>query len=289
MLHYDGTTWTSMALGGTSDIWGVWGNGSKDVYALADVDGPWHWDGKSWQKMTFRSSNALDMASGTGDSDVYSLNWQATALYQYDGIDWAPVRLPTGSNVLYNLWIAKSVGYLTGGNGMILRLDRHCAAKETSCSNRWDDDCDGALNCADSDCMNDAYCNNGGTCRTLQTVTCGTNVSSSNAGGQPMLERYPCSPRLEEGREVYYRFTAPTTGNVTVNLSGLTADLDLIVLGAMPSGGCDPTGMCLGASATASSSEQVTFAATAGATYYIVVEGDSAADTSNFTLGVGCP
>jgi hypothetical protein len=180
-------------------------------------------------------------------------------------------------------------GYLVGGRGGILHLDRHCTPKETSCSNRWDDDCDGLTNCADPDCAADPYCTGGGLCSTLLTLSCGASISASNIGGQPTLERYGCSPRLENGREILYRFDAKATGNVTVTLSGMTADLDLIVVGSTAgTSGCDPIGACVGASATTNSTETVSFAATAGQSYYLVVDGYAGA-TSGYSLSVGCP
>jgi cysteine-rich repeat protein len=287
VLHYDGTTVTTTALGGASDVWGLIGKNDKDILALTDTEGAYHYDGKSWQLMTFSSSQALDYGSGT-TTDAFIINWAATGILHYDGIDFALVRTPAGTTPIYAVWMSPTVGYIVGGAGHVLRLDRHCTATETSCSNRWDDDCDGLTNCADPDCTGDPYCANGGLCSTLQTLTCGASISAANTPGQPTLERYSCSPRLENGREIHYRFTAPKTGNVTVTLSGMSGgDLDLIVLGGGVTGGCDPLGQCIGASATTNATETVTFAATAGQTYYLVVDGYQGAE-SGYSLAVGC-
>jgi hypothetical protein len=107
-------------------------------------------------------------------------------------------------------------------------------------------------------------------------------------GGQPTIERYGCSPRLENGREILYRFDAKATGNVTVTLSSMTADLDLVVVGTTGTSGCDPIGACVGASATTNGTEAVSFAATAGQSYYFVVDGYAGA-ISGYSLSVGCP
>jgi hypothetical protein len=122
----------------------------------------------------------------------------------------------------------------------------------------------------------------------MMSLSCGASISASNVAGQPTLERYACSPRLESGREVSYRFTAAATGNVTVTLGGMTGgDLDLVVLGGGATGGCDPLTTCVAASSTTNATETVTFAATAGTTYYLLVDGYAGAE-SGYTLQVGC-
>jgi hypothetical protein len=192
------------------------------------------------------------------------------------------------SSVIFGLWIAPTVGYVVGGNGMILRLDRHCAATETDCANRWDDDCDGKLNCADSDCAGNSYCTGGGICSTPATLACGAMLSGTTVGAAPTLERYACSPRLDSGGEVIYKLTAANAGNVSVTLTGDgMADLDLVVLAADANGGCEPLSTCVTASATASATETVSFTATAGATYFIIVDGYQGA-AGAYAIAVSC-
>jgi hypothetical protein len=85
-----------------------------------------------------------------------------------------------------------------------------------------------------------------------------------------------CAPN-ETGPEVVYRFQPDVTGSYTFELSGLGADLDLIVT----SGGvttCDPTSACVASStSTGTADEAVTFTANAGQVYWIAVDGKNGA------------
>jgi Dictyostelium (slime mold) repeat/Bacterial pre-peptidase C-terminal domain len=85
------------------------------------------------------------------------------------------------------------------------------------------------------------------------------------------------------GPEVVYQFYASTTAAYTFTLTGLTDDLDLIVVKGDYST-CDPTTACITSSTNAGTAgESVTFNATAGNYYYIAVDGKNGA-TSPYTL-----
>ncbi len=247
LLHSaDGQTWQQVGQGITqSDFWGLWGNSATDVFAFADPDGIFHFDGTTWSKMTSNSNHAFDYASGGGVTDIFALEAAGSALNHYDGADWAPVASLNTPGVLWGDWVTRTYGYFVGVHGSIIHLDRHCTATENNCSDRWDNDCDGLLNCADPDCNADPHCTIGGDCQTLATLSCGATMAGNTTGAQPVLERYSCAARLDNGGERYYRFTAVATGSVTVALANLSADLDLVVLGTSASGGCDALGACL--------------------------------------------
>ena len=74
--------------------------------------------------------------------------------------------------------------------------------------------------------------------------------------------------------------------NVTVTVSGLSARLDLIVVGADPWGACAPVDGCIDASQN-SGTQEVTFAAGANKAYYFIVDG-YAGSTSTFDISVSC-
>jgi hypothetical protein len=106
-----------------------------------------------------------------------------------------------------------------------------------------------------------------------------------------MVDVYSCVNDLT-GPEVAYYTYASTAGTYTVELTGTTADLDLIVLEGTFSV-CDPTTACLGTGGrtVGSGNETVTFTATAGRYYWIVVDGRNGA-VSNYTLkmrATSCP
>ena len=114
---------------------------------------------------------------------------------------------------------------------------------------------------------------------------CGTGAGGANdAGGSTdVVGSYACATWDYSGPEYAYTFTAATTEPVTATLTGLGADLDLFVLDAS----CNP-GSCLTHSENSmTSDETVTFDATAGTTYTVVVDGYLGA-TSAFTLSMSC-
>lgn len=85
------------------------------------------------------------------------------------------------------------------------------------------------------------------------------------------------------GPEVVYQFYPPSTGNYTFTLTGLTADLDLIVMTGTYST-CDPTTACVASSTNSGTAdESVTFAGDPTKIYYIAVDGKAGA-VSPYTL-----
>jgi hypothetical protein len=127
-----------------------------------------------------------------------------------------------------------------------------------------------------------------GSCGPAAPVTCGSNVLGTNVGGGNLITSSACAIS-DTGPEQRFEFVAPATGQVTVQLQGLTADIDLIVLGAKGDGTCDLTGACIGQSTNGGTvNEKVVFTATAGVTYYFIADG-YAGSTGPFNLTVSCP
>ena len=90
------------------------------------------------------------------------------------------------------------------------------------------------------------------------------------------------------GGEVVYKLENSVTGALTLTLTPGEADLDLIVVGADAAGGCNLAGECIAVSQTTGlAPEQLTFQATQGKTYYLIVDGPGAAPSS-YTLDVSC-
>ena len=126
-------------------------------------------------------------------------------------------------------------------------------------------------------------------CPLVPDLACGGTVSTRNdgQGSFDALDSYPCSGNNYEGPEKLFELVPQTSGEVTVTLSGLTADLDLFVLPAADDDPCDADA-CLSSSTNGgSSSETVTFSAVAGRHYFLVVDGFQGA-VSPFTLSASC-
>ena len=89
LLHFDGTTWELVTLpdvGGAGEllIYGLWGSGPSDVYAVGGsvfyVDGVprpnprgiiYHFDGQGWTKMVSGAGARLSGVWGSGQDDVF--------------------------------------------------------------------------------------------------------------------------------------------------------------------------------------------------------------------------
>ena len=146
-----------------------------------------------------------------------------------------------------------------------------------------------ALNCADEDCMGHPDCGGtANTCQAEQDLWCWSFVSGSNnaPGSTDVVEDYACGIGGETGPEYTYHFEMTEFGNVTVNLSGLSADLDLFVLTA-DGQQCDPDNCQEQSVAGGSSGESIQFFAFPGQTFYVVVDGYGG-NVSGFDLEVLC-
>ncbi len=111
----------------------------------------------------------------------------------------------------------------------------------------------------------------------------GTN---NGAGSTDILQESACSWYTETGPEIAYSFTATGDTRLTLDLTGLTADLDLFLLG-QTAGMCDP-GSCRGYSAEATTTaEHIEQTVWAGQTVYVLVEGYNDA-VGSFVLTAAC-
>ncbi len=137
------------------------------------------------------------------------------------------------------------------------------------------------IDCADPDCSGDPFCTAGGLCPGAIAIACNASTTGSTSAGPNLIDRYACDPWIEAGREQAYAL-APHAGSITVDLTGLTHDLDLIVVE-----GCDPRA-CVAASSTTNTSETVTFTAQADRAYFAIVDG-MGPTSGTFTLTVTCP
>ena len=139
-------------------------------------------------------------------------------------------------------------GNNTAGDG----CSATCTAEGPVCTDAW------ILHCADID-----------------------NWNNAGLGSTDVLNGYSCNSWDESGPEYTYQFTATASETVTIGLSAMTADLDVFVIDDQ-GGVCVPTN-CLGVG-----DNNVTFAAVAGTTYHVVVDGFAGA-VSDYAITVVCP
>lgn len=125
-------------------------------------------------------------------------------------------------------------------------------------------------------------------CDPVSAATCGGLVigNSGGTGSSDRINDWACSIFSLVGSEIIYSFVPDASGIATADLTGLTADVDLLVIQDVGAGGlCDPSNdtQCVPGGAshnTGTNDEQARWNAQAGQTYYIIVDGftDTASD-----------
>ena len=185
-----------------------------------------------------------------------------------------------------------SNGFDDDGNGLVDCDDSACAADPAcapppveDCANGVDDNWDGLVDCDDPSCAADPACQGGGgtgACSPNWTLTEGATDSWNNGGtgSTNAIPLYTCIAWDESGPEYTYSYTASGNGTATVELAVTGwmnfSDLDVFVLdGSTPS--CDPL------NCVAYGDSSVSWAVTAGSTWYIVVDG-FLGDTSDYDI-----
>jgi len=151
------------------------------------------------------------------------------------------------------------------------------------CGNGVDDDGDGQVDCADSDCGGVASCPD--TCEIAQTIRCSDQVHSTTANGIGSFSNYSClSDGVETGPEVAYRVDAPVGTRITADLiPGSGGDLDFFLLPAYGNS-CNPNA-CLDGSFEYNSAEQIVFTVPAGGVFLVVETWDS---PTTYDLRIDC-
>ena len=156
---------------------------------------------------------------------------------------------------------------------------------ETSCTDGLDDDGDGAIDCSDSDCAADPACTGGGgpSCVDDFALSCGSSDSwaTTSSGATNAVTDYSCVSFTETGPEYTYSFTPTQATTATVSLGALGGnDLDLFVLDGA-------SGTCAGSNCVDWGDNSTSFAANAGQTYFIVVDG-FLGDSGSYDIDVAC-
>jgi hypothetical protein len=123
ILHWDGSAWTSVSSGTTYYLFGVWGSGASDVWAVGGgLPGTitiLHWDGSAWTSVSIGMPNTLYGVWGSGASDVWGAGYGGTILH-WDGSAWTSVSSGT-TNDLRAIWgSGASDVWAVGGGGTIL-------------------------------------------------------------------------------------------------------------------------------------------------------------------------
>ncbi len=121
-------------------------------------------------------------------------------------------------------------------------------------------------------------------CGDAVPLVCGQPYNGNNINGHDDVSLYGCGNVLNvenNGPEIVHYFSVTQAGQVTINLSGLTNNLELFLLNS-----CD-RGDCLNYSQNAGNANESITAFLQPGLYYVVVDGYNGA-TSPYTLTVNC-
>ncbi len=133
VLRFDPTTGTSQRLTtpGTATLFGVWGSGERDVWAVGgDVDNVtgvlWHWDGTAWTAQDapggLNTSTLWYKVHGTAANDVTVCGTNGRILH-YDGTRWTQETVPSeGQGPIFTVYTRGTQRLAVGGqgNGLVL-------------------------------------------------------------------------------------------------------------------------------------------------------------------------
>jgi len=123
-------------------------------------------------------------------------------------------------------------------------------------------------------------------CTSVDRIGCGAVLDSRNdaPGSTDEHGYYGCSEFAYSGPEIVYEFATDLDEPVTIDVTGLSGDVDLY---ALDSDACDGKGCIASSTNSAINDEQLVFDAVAGTTYWLVVDGWQDAVT-DFHLEVTC-
>ena len=132
-----------------------------------------------------------------------------------------------------------------------------------------------------------------GACGPEAPAICADSISDDiTVIGLPINDWMTCFGFADAGPEYAFVFVPTYTGDVTVDLTVTDPDMDLIVVQGDAAGACDPTDCANIVDASlngGTTAETVTFTATLGTTYYLIVDTYLPGGTGGaFTLDVTC-
>ena len=81
ILHYDGCSWSSMDSGTSYWLRGVWGSSNRNVFAVGWNGTIMHYDGRRWSNMSSGVTDDLIWIWGIPDSDVFAVGMEGAILH----------------------------------------------------------------------------------------------------------------------------------------------------------------------------------------------------------------
>jgi hypothetical protein len=93
-IHFDGSSWTEIAIGGGYHYEHIWGSGPNDVYVTAKTyryeHKVFHFDGANWTSLELEGLAWYSIIWGSSQEDVY-IGSAAHTIHHFDGTQWSTV------------------------------------------------------------------------------------------------------------------------------------------------------------------------------------------------------
>jgi hypothetical protein len=80
IVHWDGTSWSSVASAGTPRLNGVWGSGASDAWAVGAFGRILRFDGSGWSELSSGPTQPVYALAGSGATDLWAVGGGGTAL-----------------------------------------------------------------------------------------------------------------------------------------------------------------------------------------------------------------
>lgn len=136
ILHYDGSSWSSMTSGTSLSLYAVWGTSGAHVIAVGDQGTILRYDGSSWSSMASGTTAALNAVWGSAPHNVLAVGANG-AILRYDGSSWSAMASGT-SKSLYGVWCSSATSaFAVGDTGIILRYNGSNWSSMASPATTW--------------------------------------------------------------------------------------------------------------------------------------------------------
>jgi hypothetical protein len=119
ILHYDGSSWSTMTSGTNRALEGIWAASASDLFAVGSNGAILRYNATTWDSMASGTSAHLYAVWGTSGSNVYAVGWGGTILH-FDGTSWSSMASGT-TMPLYGIWGSSATDiFAVGTHGTIL-------------------------------------------------------------------------------------------------------------------------------------------------------------------------
>jgi len=118
ILHFNGSTWSSMSSGTSNDLRGAWGSSGNNVFVVGFYGTIRHYNGSTWSSMSSGTSQSLFAIWGSSGSDIFAVGGNGT-IRHFNGSTWSSMSSGT-TNTLWSVWGSSGTDvFAVGSNGTI--------------------------------------------------------------------------------------------------------------------------------------------------------------------------